>query len=86
MREKADILYCSCCECDVIEDIPGWYACYCASREIDGPEEYPDTWSDPLELDDPREEALTAAERNKGLLRIITWQNFLLVQQIWQDG
>lgn len=46
MREKADILYCSCCESDVIEDIPGWYACYCASREIDGPEDYPDTWSD----------------------------------------
>ena len=47
MREKADILYCTSCESEVIEDIPRWYACYCASREINGPEEYPDSWSDP---------------------------------------
>ena len=67
MRKKADILYCTFCEFEVIEDIPNWYACYCASREIDGPEEYPDTWHDLPELDDPREEAFTAAERNRSL-------------------
>ena len=53
-------LYCSNCENTVIEDIPNWYACYCTSREIDGPEEYPDTWYDPT----PAEPYDTLEEKN----------------------
>lgn len=44
---KETFLFCTFCENEVIEDLPGWYACNCTSREIDGEEEYPDSWGDP---------------------------------------
>ena len=42
-------LYCMACETAPVEDIPGWLACYCTSREIKplGEDDYPESWSDP---------------------------------------
>ena len=63
------LLYCSHCESVVVEDLPGWLACYCTSAKLDNESTWPDTWHDPgpTEPSDPREEALTAAERNRSL-------------------
>ena len=63
-----DTLYCSCCESNVIEDLPGWLACYCTSAKIADEDTWPDTWYDPgPELRHRRDESLSAAERNRGL-------------------
>ena len=63
-----DKLYCSFCEGDVIEDLPGWLACYCTSAKADKQDTWPDTWYDrDRELRHRYDESLTASERNPSL-------------------
>jgi len=43
MKERNE-MYCNKCNSEVINDCPGWLACYCTSREINGDEPFPGSW------------------------------------------
>jgi hypothetical protein len=38
-------MYCTFCESDVIEDLPGWYACYCKSIKKEDVMDYHEHWT-----------------------------------------